>query len=68
MDLGALLLIFSNSFIQLSIFCCHNPGRICIFPGTLKGVVGVNKARVGEICFFDFESREKNYFEQILTL
>jgi hypothetical protein len=36
MDLGALPLLFSDEFIPFLIFCCHNPGRRCIFPGTLK--------------------------------
>jgi hypothetical protein len=36
MDLGALPLPFSNSFIPVSFFCQDNPGRRCIFPETLK--------------------------------
>jgi hypothetical protein len=31
----------------------------------IKGVVGVNKARVEENCFFVLESWEKNYYEKI---
>ena len=36
LDLGALLLPFSDSLIPLLIFLCHNLGRRCIFPRTLK--------------------------------
>jgi hypothetical protein len=34
----------------------------------LKGVVGVNKARVKENCFFIIESWEKKYYEKNMTL
>ena len=35
---------------------------------SLKGVVGVNKARVKENCFFIIESWEKKYYEKNMTL
>jgi hypothetical protein len=34
----------------------------------LKGVVGVNKARVKENCFFIIESWEKKYYEKNMML
>jgi hypothetical protein len=36
MDLGALPLPFSDSFIPVLVSCADNSGRRCIFPRTLK--------------------------------
>ena len=48
-------------------FCEFSFGLSTIF-AVFKGVVGVNKARVKENCFFIIESWEKKYYEKNMTL